>query len=83
MAEPIPFKQVNLNMVPGEGHDRDQVHDLPVCRVDHGDRGHEVISCWRFTKPELEEIARTGVVWLRIIGPSTPPQCVQAFTPFD
>ena len=36
--------------------------------------GHPVlISCWKLTRQELEEINRTGRIWLTIYGDMMPP----------
>lgn len=36
--------------------------------------GHPVvISCWKPTREELEEIQRTGRVWLMVWGQTMPP----------
>ena len=32
-----------------------------------------VISCWKMTAEELEEIKRTGRVWLIVMGHTMPP----------
>ena len=36
----------------------------------------QIISCHRLTPEELEEVNRTGVVWLSIIGQGIPPLLV-------
>lgn len=38
--------------------------------------GAQVISCWRLSSEELAEVARTGVVWLRVAGTSVVPMHV-------
>lgn len=80
MAEPIPFKEANTNLTRGKNHE--SVCDLPVCRADT-EVGPVVISCWRLTKPEIEEVVRTGHVWLTVLGSTTPPVAVAAKSPFD
>ncbi len=42
-----------------------------------------VISCWKVTKEELDEINRTGRVWLRIWGKSMPPAYVSGVSFFE
>lgn len=79
MAEPIPFKEANAELGRGENHE--SVCSLPVCKAET-EIGPCLISCWRLTKPEIEEIARTGVVWLTVLGPSQPPVAVAAMSPF-
>ncbi len=41
-----------------------------------------VISCWKLTKEELEEINRTGRVWLWIWGRTMPPALLTIQSPF-
>lgn len=47
----------------------------PLCVVDlvypNGYRG--ILSCWKLTKEELEEVNRTGRIWLTVIGAVMPP----------
>lgn len=42
-----------------------------------------IISCWKLTKEELEEINRTGRVWLGICGMTMPPAWISGSNPFD
>lgn len=41
------------------------------------------ISCWRPTREELEEINRTGRVWLFVYGEGHPPVAVSGHHPFN
>ena len=74
MAEPIEFEEQNL-VWQKSGNDAD---DLPVFR---DEVCHENISCWRMNDVELAEIAKTGVVWLRVWG-DHPPVFVGGENPF-
>lgn len=40
-----------------------------------------IISCWKPTAQELEEIQRTGECWLLITSSSMPPVSIQGFKP--
>lgn len=42
-----------------------------------------VISCWKLTKEELEEINRTGRVWLYVWGQTMPPVSLAVACPFN
>lgn len=42
-----------------------------------------VISCWKPDAAELLEIARTGRVWLVVMGRTMAPAQVEGFSPFD
>lgn len=41
-----------------------------------------VISCHKLTTGELEEIQRTGRVWLTVIGQGMPPVVLNGIKPF-
>lgn len=41
------------------------------------------ISCWKPTKDELDEIARTGRVWVVARGVAVPPLYVVGVSPFE
>ncbi len=40
-----------------------------------------VVSCWKPTREELDEITRTGRVWLMILGDTMPPVYLQGYKP--
>lgn len=62
MANAVGFEGANFVFAAPKGQEH-RVHDLEVARFDD----HSV-SCWRLTDEELEEVKRTGVVWLRTDG---------------
>lgn len=41
-----------------------------------------VISCFKLTKEELQEINRTGRVWLFVMGQTMPPVALQTAHPW-
>jgi hypothetical protein len=60
----------------------DQCDPLSVLRT-KTDGGNPVcISCWKVTKEELEEIIRTGRVWLTVYGFTMPPCALTGEVPF-
>lgn len=67
MAVPVGFQGADFLYTAPKG-DEDRCGDLPSYRYDGG-----VISCWRLDEEELNEIARTGVVWLKIASHTLPP----------
>ena len=77
MAEGVPFKEANAVMKGGEG-----VNDLDVALIQHPCGTRVIVSCWQLTKPEIDEIVRTGKVWLYIMGQSMPPVCISSERPF-
>ena len=41
-----------------------------------------LISCWKFSRAELDEINRTGRVWLGVLGVTMPPAWLLGSSPF-
>ena len=41
-----------------------------------------VISCWKFTAEEFEEVKKTGRIWLTVIGETMPPVALDGKKPF-
>lgn len=71
MAIPEPFPGSNCTY---EG-DGDSVADLDVFRNQTG-----LVSCWRLSPEEIEEINRTGVLFLMVSGHRLPPVFVGSHT---
>ena len=40
-----------------------------------------VVSCWKVTMEELEEINKTGRIWLVIMGATMPPSAITGIRP--
>ncbi len=76
--EPIPFPQSNKTFRGQPGSD---VSELPVYRC-ADENGTYLISKWKATTAEIDEINRTGVVWLWTRGEGTAPVFVTAKDPF-
>lgn len=66
MAKSVGFEGANEILLAPVGDDN--CSDLE-CFKD----GHNTISCWRLSERELEEIAKTGVVWFAAVGNTHPP----------
>ena len=88
---PIAFDEENayLDVPPDAGNN---VEPMPVHRrliVDRVVDGEEfcvpeLICCWKVeSREELDEILRTGLVWLVIRAPTTYPVSVQGISPFE
>ena len=71
MAYAINFTGSNLTLKAPPG--RDDVEDLHVMRNRAG-----VISCWQLEPEEIEEVQRTGKIYLEILGPTMAPAFVGA-----
>lgn len=81
--EPTNFDEANLSLGPPEGMTEDEVRTLRVWRGTDEDMLPVVISCWKPTQEEIDEIQKTGRVWLRLYGQSMPPAAIQGHSPFD
>lgn len=79
---PSAFDEDNTVLGPPNGMTEDEVTSLSVFRGATVEGEPVVISCWKFDKAELEEMQRTGRVWLYIYGLSMPPCAVGGHSPF-
>ena len=75
MAEPIPFPEANFTFTAPAGDK--ECSELPVFRDQV-----QAISKWRLTKAEIEEVVRTGTIWLGVMGQGHPPVWLSATYPF-
>lgn len=74
MGTPTNFAEANLVLGPPMGCE-DSVAPMAVRRLDGN-----LVSCWELSPEEIDEIARTGRVWLSVWGHQTqPPVLVTAF----
>lgn len=62
MANAVGFQGADFTFAAPKGSE-DRVHDLHVAKFDD-----HTVSCWRLTPEELEQVQKTGVVWLQIMG---------------
>jgi hypothetical protein len=69
--KPIQFKEQNVTYT-AEG-----CNDLPAHKA-----ADQIISCWKLTKEELEQINKTGVIWFSVMGQSQPPIWLGTENPF-
>lgn len=81
MAVPTSFDGENgvLNAAPGDEHAVDalNVYQGPLSC------GHlATISCWKLEKHEVDELLKTGRIWLYVMGSHHPPVIVSATNPF-
>lgn len=74
MAKPVGFEGANTIYRAPKSMSPEECGDLEVFKADD-----QIISCWRVSEDELAEINRTGVIWLAVIGQSTPPVKVSGF----
>ena len=71
MAKPVGFEGANCVIQAPEGVPSEECCDLE-CFTAPG----RIISCWRLSPEELNQITETGVVWLEVQGDRTPPVVV-------
>ncbi|HEX8658318.1 MAG TPA: hypothetical protein VF690_12320, partial [Hymenobacter sp.] len=87
MAEFIDFPEANdvLKAAPGT---EEYVSDLPIFRQpllgQQLKPGHPpcVVSCFKLSAEELAEVARTGLLYLQVLGPTHPPVSISGLSPF-
>lgn len=79
---PANFDESNAVLAKPEDMTHDECECLSVYRGPNSDGVPIVISCWKVTAEELEEIKRTGRVWLGIVGHTMPPAWISGLTPF-
>lgn len=91
--EPIPFDESNATLSPPE--EAGGICELPICAIKtmpegkgcfrlcrDGEAPDAMLSRWKMTVPEIEEIVRTGEIWLVVIGSSHPFVGISAQKPF-
>lgn len=75
MGITVDFKQSNLDLAPPTTEDG--TPDDRVSTVRGFSNGIAVVTAWQFTPEEIEEINRTGVVFLSLLcGDHVPPMYV-------
>ncbi len=84
MATGISFPEANT--VLGAPTPADEaagtVYGLPVHRYRDLDGQPHVVSKWQLSAEELEEVARTGVVWFHCWGETHAPMSIGGSDPF-
>lgn len=83
----VSFDESNACLGAPKGMTPEEVETLSIWRGDllfHGmDRPvTTVVSCYKPTKEELEEINKTGRIWLVIMGATMPPAALMGVSPF-
>ncbi len=78
---PTAFDEENGVLDRPPGMSDDECGPLSVWRGMMG-KSPVVISCWKPTTEEMEEIKRTGRVWLLVVGESMPPIAPIGISPF-
>ena len=79
---PVAFDEANLVLDKPPGMSREECEPLNVYQGEMPDGGPVLISCWKLTREELEEINRTGRVWLLVYSSTTFPVALTGIKPF-
>lgn len=82
MAEAASFEQENCVLDPPIGVNSNDVTVLNAFRGTDEAKRPVVISCWRLTKDELDEINKTGRIWLGLLGQTMQPAWISGINPF-
>jgi hypothetical protein len=80
--EACSFEESNVVLGRPQSMTDEQCGPLSVWRGVCADGVPRVISCFKLTKDELEQINRTGRVWLFVIGETMPPVALQTAHPW-
>lgn len=80
--EAASFDQANCVLSPPSAMTADECMPLSVFRGMYSDGQRVVISCWKPTRDEIEEIKRTGRIWLSVLGEGMPPVALTTQNPF-
>jgi hypothetical protein len=79
---PTAFDEENGVLHPPPGVSSKDCDMLSIWRGQYADGQVCIISCWKLTKEELEEINKTGRVWLHIHASCMPPVSLEVKHPF-
>lgn len=83
MPDPMPFREANGTLVPPQQDTPGtRILEMPICWTSTPAGVPCVVSCWRFTKPELDRLNETGNLWVTIIGATLPPIAIEVNSPF-
>jgi hypothetical protein len=80
---PTAFNGETRYLSSPEGIATDECAPLSIADVVDADGRRIVLSCWKLTKAELEEVNRTGRVWLGVWGVTMPPVWLVAHNPLE
>lgn len=79
----VEFNQQNLILNKPEGMQDTECSPLPVHRGLDANNYPFMVSCWQLSKEDLEEINRTGIIWLHVVAIGHPPVLLTTENPFE
>ena len=83
MMVPASFDEANVVLSRPPQLTAEQCAPLCILRMQDQDNMVSCTSCWKLTKEELDEINRTGRVWLVVYGITMPPVALSGIKPFE
>lgn len=81
MAVPCSFDEANVVLDKPDDMTYDDCEALSCLRGVTEGGMHVVVSCWKLTTEELEELNRTGRVWLVVAGTTQAPMMISGTKP--
>ena len=81
--EPADFEESNTSMGPPKGKTEDEVYTIRAWRGFTDKRDPLTIVCFKPTSDEIDEIRRTGRVWVSMMTHTMPPIGLIAEHPFE
>ncbi len=82
MAVATSFEESNAVLGKPDGMSHEQCESLAVLRTETTGGIPTVVSCWKLTRAELDEVNRTGRIWVSVAGVTMPPIAVDGEKPF-
>ena len=80
---PKHFKEANFTFEKPKSMTDEQCMDLSVFKGADTSGQPVIVSCWQFSKEDLEEIQKTGLIYLQISGHGMPPVSLYTENPFN
>lgn len=79
---PVTFQESNFVFTKPASMTDEQCSSLPVFKGRDQEGFPVIISVWRFSKEDLEEIEKTGQIYLSIYNEGMPPVSLFTENPF-
>jgi hypothetical protein len=79
---PVDFDESNKIFVKPPNMTDEECTDLPTFQGVDTSGFPVIISCWKLSYEDLQEIQKTGKIWLSITGNGMPPVSVFTENPF-
>lgn len=80
---PTTFEHANFVYTKPKGMTDEQCFDLPVYKGIDQDKNPVIISCWKLSKEDLEDVQKSGCVYLQIVSYAMPPVVLYTENPFE